>query len=156
MIESFEKFINESQHSQFGAAGLAIVYGTKVLLVHPTNSSWQKRTLGIPKGGLEPGESELAAAIRETYEETGILIKPEQVEPACNSVNIYRKEKLTGILYYHICRINDLSEIGLTSERVPTSQLQLSEVDWAGFIEIEEAYEKIAYSQLIILDRLKS
>jgi 8-oxo-dGTP pyrophosphatase MutT (NUDIX family) len=156
MTKSFEEFINKSQHVKFGAAGIAILYGTKLLLVHPTNASWQKRTIGIPKGSIESGESELEAAIRETFEETGIQIRPEQLEPACHSIDVYRGQSVIGAIHYYICRITELSEIGLESERVPTNQLQLAEIDWAGFIEIAEAYEKIAYSQLIILDRLKS
>lgn len=155
MIESFENFIIERKQSKFGAAGIAIVHGSKLLLVHPTNSSWQKRTLGIPKGSIEAGETEMQAAIRETFEETGIAIRPDQLEPTCHTVDVYRKDTLIGAIHYFICRINSFDEIGLDSERVPKSQLQLEEVDWAGFMEISEAYEKIAYSQLIILDRLK-
>ena len=122
-----------------------------ILLIHPTNSSWQKRTLGIPKGGIDPGESTLDAALRETLEETGIKLRADQLDPSPETVDIYRKEKLVGTLVYYVCRIQDPSEIGLTSSIVPESQLQLEEVDWAGFMEIDEAYEKIANSQLIIL-----
>jgi hypothetical protein len=32
--------------------------------------------------------------------------------------------------------------------------LQKEEVDWAGFINIKEAYGKVSRAQLIILDRL--
>ena len=53
-------------------AGVCIIYDNKILLVHPTNASWQKRTLGIPKGKVEKGEDVLTGAIRELKEETGI------------------------------------------------------------------------------------
>jgi 8-oxo-dGTP pyrophosphatase MutT (NUDIX family) len=155
MIKKFEEF-SETQTESKGSAGIAIILGSKILLVHPTNASWQKRTLGIPKGGINPGEAELAAAIRETYEETGIKISPSQLNTSPEKVDIYnKKQKLVGTLVYYVCRISDLSEIGLESERVPKQQLQLAEVDWAGFIEIEEAYEKITFSQLIVLDRAR-
>lgn len=154
-IKKFEDFSVEGRLTR-DSAGIAIIWGSKILLVHATNANWQKRSLGIPKGGINFGEQTLDAAIRETLEETGISIKAEQLEPSPESVNIYRKEKFIGTLVYYICRIQDLSEIGLSTSVVPKSQLQIEEVDWAGFVEIEEAYEKIIYSQLIILDRIRS
>jgi 8-oxo-dGTP pyrophosphatase MutT (NUDIX family) len=80
MIENFENFIAENKRSKFGAAGIAIIWGTKILLVHPTGGSWQKRTLGIPKGSIEEGETELEAALRETFEETGIQSAPSSMQ----------------------------------------------------------------------------
>lgn len=155
MIDNFENFIVEKKRSQFGAAGVAIIWGTKILLVHPTGASWQKRTIGIPKGSIEAGETELEAALRETFEETGIKLRIDQLEPTIHSVTIYRGQKPVGTIHYAICRIEDPSEIGLSSDRVPKEQLQFEEIDWAGFIEIDEAYEKMVFSQLIILDRVK-
>lgn len=157
MIENFENFIAENKRSKFGAAGIAIIWGTKILLVHPTGGSWQKRTLGIPKGSIEEGETELEAALRETFEETGIQLRVDQLEPTIHSVIVYshKDKKPVGTIFYAICRIEDPAEIGLPGDRVPKTQLQLEEVDWAGFMEISEAYEKMIYSQLIILDRVK-
>jgi predicted NUDIX family NTP pyrophosphohydrolase len=57
------------------SAGLVIVRGSEVLLVHPGGPFWANKDDGawsIPKGLLEPGEDALAAAIRETSEELGI------------------------------------------------------------------------------------
>ena len=154
MIKRFDDF-NQEPKKLKGSAGVAILWNKMILLIHPTNSSWQKRTLGIPKGGIDPGESTLDAALRETLEETGIKLRADQLDPSPETVDIYRKEKLVGTLVYYVCRIQDPSEIGLTGSIVPKSQLQLEEVDWAGFMEIDEAYEKIANSQLIILDRAR-
>jgi len=156
MIENFENFIVEKNRSKFGSAGIALVRGTKILLVHPTGASWQKRTVGIPKGSIKDGETELEAALRETFEETGILLTASQIEPTIHSVTVYSGQKPVGVIHYAICRISDPAEVGLTSDRVPKSQLQLTEIDWAGFVEIEKAYDKMVYSQLIILDRVKS
>lgn len=49
--------------------------GLEVLLVHPGGPFWKNRDAGawsIPKGLPEPGEDLLAAARRETFEETGL------------------------------------------------------------------------------------
>ena len=154
MIKTFSDFLNEKKKNWAGA-GVAIVYDAKILLVHPANGSWVKPIMGIPKGGIEEGEDLLHAALRELKEETGIDLAADRLEPNVETVEIFNKDgKYQHPLHYFVCRINDLSEIGLDSLSVPKSQLQKEEVDWAGFINIKEAYGKVSRAQLIILDRL--
>ena len=154
MIKTFSDFLNEKKKNWAGA-GVAIVYDAKILLVHPANGSWVKPIMGIPKGGIEEGEDLLHAALRELKEETGIDLSADKLEPNVETVEIFNKGgKYQHSLHYFVCRINDLSEIGLDSLSVPKSQLQKEEVDWAGFINIKEAYGKVSRAQLIILDRL--
>lgn len=48
----------------------------EVLIVHPGGPFWAKKDAGswfVPKGEIEPGEDELAAAQREFQEETSIV-----------------------------------------------------------------------------------
>jgi 8-oxo-dGTP pyrophosphatase MutT (NUDIX family) len=143
------------------SAGIAIVlngkypYPNKILLVHPTNASWVKRTYGIPKGMLEKDEEPFDAALRETFEETGIRIRPDQVEKEIHTSAVYYNNIFRYNIFYLICRINDVSEIGLETDRVPNYQLQLDEVDWAGFVDVNEAYSKVPESHRIILDRIR-
>lgn len=47
----------------------------ELLLCHVTG----QRQWDIPKGGAEPGEAPLAAAVRETAEETGITLEPARL-----------------------------------------------------------------------------
>lgn len=161
MIKSFDIFEKERQEPQRpnDTAGIAIVLkaetGPMILLVHPTNSSWQKPTMGIPKGRLEVGESPEDAAFRETFEETGISISRSQVEPGIHTVEVWKDQTFKNNIYYLICQIEDPSEIGLSGTRVPASQLQTDEIDWAGFIDINEAYGKVSQAQRLILDRLR-
>jgi predicted NUDIX family NTP pyrophosphohydrolase len=57
--------------------------GLQVLIVHPGGPLWARRDAGawsIPKGLLEPGEDELAAARREFAEELGTPA-PRNAEP---------------------------------------------------------------------------
>jgi 8-oxo-dGTP pyrophosphatase MutT (NUDIX family) len=136
------------------AAGIALIYDNKILLLHPTNSSWKKSTCGIPKGKLEQDEDPFDGALRELEEETSIRLDPQQVDPNPHRVDFYnKKNEADGFLIYYVCRISDLSEIGLSSERLSKSQLQLEEVDWGKFVSAEEAYPIISRSQMIILDR---
>lgn len=154
MIQTFNEFM-ETNKSGRDTAGIAIVFDGKILLVHPKNGSWVKPIMGIPKGKIEDGENLMAAAIRETKEETGIVIEPAQLELAPQTVDVHDKNgNYRNTIYYYICRISNLAQIGLDSLSVPKSQLQTEEVDWAGFISIKEAYGKIASAQRIILDRV--
>ena len=160
-IKDFSQFINESWEdidmgAKKNAAGVAIVWQDSVLLVHPTNASWKKRTLGIPKGGIEEGEDPLHAAIRELKEETGIDVIPDLLDTEPLVANDYGQNRdLKWQLVYFVMRIEDPSQIGLDGTRVPSAQLQTEEVDWAGFVPISTAYAKINKSQLILLDRLR-
>lgn len=54
---------------RFGTAGVP-----EVLLAHPGGPFWARKDIGawsIPKGNVEPGEDDLAAARREVHEEIG-------------------------------------------------------------------------------------
>jgi len=154
MIKGFSDFLLEGKAFS-DTAGIAIVHDQKILLVHPANGSWARPIMGIPKGKIEAGEDLLEAAIRELAEETGITVKPDQLEPHVQTIEVFNKAgKYQHSLHYFICRISDPSEIGLTGSSVPKAQLQKEEVDWAGFIDLKDAYSKVARAQLIILDRL--
>lgn len=159
MIDTFDNFSKPKKRSD--SAGIAIVYTNPeskkpmILLVHPTGSSWVKATMGIPKGRMEDGESPEEAAFRETFEETGLRIRPDQVELGIQTAEVWSGTKFKNNIHYLICRISELSEIGLSSMRVPKEQLQLEELDWAGFMDIEEAYTHVSAAQRIILDRLR-
>tara|TARA_S200002703_G_scaffold104798_1_gene90924 strand:+ start:286 stop:771 length:486 start_codon:yes stop_codon:yes gene_type:complete len=136
------------------SAGLAIIYDNKVLLAHTTNRGWYG-SYGIPKGGIEDGESKLDAAIRETQEEVGIKVPMKLIDTTEHTFTLTtRKYKYTKIVYYYIVKIDDLSQIGLKDLRIPKKQLQVEEVDWAGFIDYREAMKRVMKSQLPVINNL--
>jgi predicted NUDIX family NTP pyrophosphohydrolase len=157
MIKRFDEFGTQSREPR-AAAGIAIVLRQAeepmILLVHPTNASWVSPRMGIPKGGVENGESLIDAAIRETLEETGIRIHPSQLNPSPETAEVWNDKRYLYSIHYFICNISNTSEIGLDSLKIPKSQLQAEEIDWAGFVTVKEAYSKVARSQHIILDRI--
>ncbi len=126
------------------SAGLIIIYNKKILLVHPTRASW-KKTYSIPKGGIEKNEKRIDAAIRETFEETGIKINISQIEKEGPTFDYKKKDtnKIYKKVYSFIVRISNLNEIGLKEEIAPKEHLQQKEIDWAGFVSLDDLEEKI-------------
>lgn len=123
------------------SAGILIVYNDKILLCHPTNASW-KETFSPPKGLIDENEDLIDGAIRECKEEVGISINRDQIGdrfivPYKKGRNLYKK------VFLYKVKIDSLSEIGLDTEVLDKSKLQLEEVDWAGFVQKSELDEKI-------------
>jgi len=107
----------------------------EVLLVHPTNSGWFG-TLGIPKGWVEKGKDKtyMETAFRETREETGldvfIMSYLGHVEYKRASGKVYKR------VYAYIAMLKDPSLI--TDGIIPKNMLQLEEVDWARFVNVDD------------------
>lgn len=131
--------------------------GIEVLLAHPGGPYWRNKDEGawtIPKGEVAPGEDELAAAVREFQEETGL--KP--VGPFHDLGQIRQK---SGKVVRAWAFAGDCDPSAITSntcelEWPPRSgrRIQCPEVDRAAFFTIEEARRKILPAQSGLLDIL--
>jgi 8-oxo-dGTP pyrophosphatase MutT (NUDIX family) len=142
----------ETQYS----AGLVIIYDNKILLGHTTGRKWYG-SYSIPKGMIESGESAIDAAIRETYEELGISISKNLIDKHEHTFTLTSKKgKYNKVVSYFIVEIDNLSQLRLNDLRVPKSQLQIDEIDWAGFLDYAEAKKRIMPSQLSVLNNLVS
>jgi 8-oxo-dGTP pyrophosphatase MutT (NUDIX family) len=136
------------------SAGLVILYKGKILLGHSTGRKPNKG-YGIPKGGIEEGETKIDAAIRETYEEVGVKVNKRLIETAEYSFEYVNKKHDTyKIIYYFIVNIDKLSQIGLKKEIISKSDLQLEEIDDARFFSYKEAKELTMYTQQSLISLL--
>ena len=135
------------------SAGLAIIYDNKILLAHTTSRGWFG-SYSIPKGGIDKSESNLDAAIRETKEEVGITIPKNLIDKTEHTFTVSTKKYGNKIVYYYVVQISNLSQIGLTDLKVPKKQLQLEEVDWAGFLDYREATKRIMKSQAVLINNM--
>lgn len=144
------------------SAGIVIrLGGSKLLLCRPTNKELRvksdtiEKLWGPPKGGIDSGETALEAAIRETREEIGIKIKKEQVKNSKKPITISYANKNGSVykkVHLFLVDIDSVSQIGLSSEEVPNSFLQLEEIDKAYFMNKKEANDKIFHRFKSLLD----
>jgi predicted NUDIX family NTP pyrophosphohydrolase len=138
-------------------AGIVIIMGDKILMGHPTGSKWYN-SYSIPKGLIDPGETQLQAAMRETLEEVGVNIKKSQIT---SGPHTYKYPKGKKELTFYIVIIDDIKEIGLNNEVINKSFLKpnsegILEIDWAGFITFKEARKRASKPMQKLLDILDS
>lgn len=127
------------------SAGLVIIHQEKILLVRQAVDK-NGRHLSIPKGLIKPGESPLKAAIRETFEETGVSVSPDDINTKPFLMNIETKTFQRRIIYY-IARIERHLDI------IPVDQ---DEIKWAGFLSYAEAERCLQLSQQSVLLHLNA
>jgi predicted NUDIX family NTP pyrophosphohydrolase len=112
--------------------------GLTVLLVHPSGAYNRKAPWGIPKGELDPGENEEAAARRETLEETG-MTAGELVD--LGSIDYTKSRK----------RVHCFAGAAADGDEPRCASW---EIDRAEFLSLETARERIHPDQAPFLDRL--
>jgi predicted NUDIX family NTP pyrophosphohydrolase len=131
----------------------------EVFLVHPGGPFWAAKDEGawsIPKGLIDPGEADFAAAKREFEEETSI----PSSEPFLGLGEI-RQKSGKRILAWAFERRGDAPPVKsnlFSMEWPPRSGLQkdFPEVDKGEFFALPEARRKINQSQAEFLDRLET
>jgi len=138
------------------AAGIVIVFEDKILLGHPTGQKWYK-SYSIPKGLIDKNEDIKDAAIRETFEEVTININKSKLKT--RYVLDYPNNKKR--IFYYIVYINNLTDIGLSKTVINKNKFKpnnegILEVDWAGFIDFEEAKKRILPAQLPLIKHIES
>ena len=127
-------------------AGLLIIHRNRVLLVQQRCDP-DKSRLSIPKGGISDGECPLDAAIRETAEETGVIVDRKYIDTAPRLLNIHNKVFGRRLIYF-IVNLPD-------NDPLPHIEIYDSqEIVWAGMLDAENAFVHIQRSQLPILFHL--
>jgi predicted NUDIX family NTP pyrophosphohydrolase len=129
----------------------------EVLLVHPGGPYWRNKDAGawqIPKGAIEPGEDDAAAARREVEEELGVVLIGDLVPLA-------EIRQAGGKLVQGFAIEQDIDSEAIVSmtfelEWPPRSGLIRSfpEVDRARWFGLEEARAMMLVSQQPLLDAL--
>ena len=80
-----------------GANVILIKNGKILLLLRSDKSHWMPGVYGPPGGHLDQGESPKQAAVRETYEESGLTVQSSDLE-----LLVQRTKHDFGMVYYYI------------------------------------------------------
>lgn len=129
----------------------------EVLLVHLGGPFWMKKDAGawfIPKGEINPGEDQLAAAKREFSEETGMT--PEGEFLSLGQVKHKSGKLVFAWAFQGDCDPSSLRSNTFEIEWPPRSgkTQEFPEIDRAAFFTIEVAREKMHPSEFPFLTRL--
>ena len=130
----------------------------EVLLVHLGGPYWTRKDAGawfVPKGGLEEGEAELAAARREFQEETGM----EPYEPFLELGSVYHKSG-KRVVAWAFRGDGDPARLRSNTfllEWPPKSGRfkEFPEIDRADFFTVAAAAKKMHPSEFALLQRLE-
>jgi predicted NUDIX family NTP pyrophosphohydrolase len=133
--------------------------GPQILLIHPGGPFWRNKDEGawmIPKGMVEPGEEEAAAALREFEEELG-------TRPAGTLQHLCRIRQKGGKWVQAFLLEGDFDPETLVSNMYPvewppkSGRMQsFPEVDRAAWFSLAEARVKILPSQEPIIDAFEA
>jgi predicted NUDIX family NTP pyrophosphohydrolase len=131
--------------------------GTEVFLVHPGGPYWARKDEGawsVPKGLVDAGEDELAAARREFAEETG-FDAPGAPEHALGSFRLPSGKRLQVWAVEGDCHPGDLRSNLFNMDWPPGSGRSGSfpEVDRGAWFDRAVALAKIAPGQRPVLQR---
>jgi predicted NUDIX family NTP pyrophosphohydrolase len=131
----------------------------EVLLVHPGGPFWQHKDIGawqIPKGLVEPGEDDEAAARREVAEELGITVAGP-LKP------LGEIRQAGGKIVIAFAVEHDVDSAAVVSNTTeidwpPRSgrKLTIPEIDAARWFDLGEARRYMPPSQMPLLDRFSA
>jgi 8-oxo-dGTP pyrophosphatase MutT (NUDIX family) len=118
------------------SCGVIVTDGKRLLLGHATGSPrWD-----IPKGVAEPGESFVAAAVRELLEETGLRALETDLRPL--GVHPYRKGKDLALFCWPSPELPDPKQLVCTSH-FPLGRRMVPEFDRFGLFLRDDAVARV-------------
>jgi ADP-ribose pyrophosphatase YjhB (NUDIX family) len=116
-----------------------------ILLVRQKDSGkWS-----APGGAIEPGESPESAAVREVYEETGLIIAIDRLQTAVGGPD-YRTVYANGDQLSYVALIYNASVVG--GEPTPDDE-ETTEIGWFDIEELDELPNE-HFLSLLLRDRI--
>lgn len=133
--------------------------GLEVFLVHPGGPFWKNKDEGvwsIPKGELNEHEESLPAAIREFFEETGVLLSGEFIP--LNPVHLKSGKKVFAWALEKDIDAQNILSNNFEIEWPPKSGKMQSfpEVDRGEWFTVAQAKKKINAMQVAFINELEN
>jgi putative (di)nucleoside polyphosphate hydrolase len=127
-----------------------IVTDTRLLLLgHATRSPrWD-----IPKGLADPGETFVAAAVRELFEETGLHVTPAALRPL--GVHRYLRDKELALFCWMPAAMPSLDVLRCASMFVLPNGASVPEFDRFGLFTWDEAFGKVGRNLARVLAEVR-
>ena len=131
------------------SCGVIVTDGQLLLLGHATASPrWD-----IPKGIAEPGESSVAAAVREVFEETGLQVTESALHDL--GVHAYLRDKDLVLFYWRPATMPALDTLTCTSMFALPSGALVPEFDRFGLFTWDEALGKVGKNLARVLSHVR-
>jgi len=122
------------------SCGVIVTDGERVLLGHASRSPrWD-----IPKGGLEPGETLVEAALRELHEETGLTAPQAELVPL--GTFAYLRNKDLALFRWRIAPLPDPRNLACSAFFELPGGTRLPEFDRFGLFTLDEALTRVGKS----------
>jgi 8-oxo-dGTP pyrophosphatase MutT (NUDIX family) len=132
------------------SCGVIVTDGTRILLGHATRSPrWD-----IPKGLAEPGETLVAAAVRELAEETGVVVAESELRPL--GVHAYLRDKDLALFVWTPATMPDPETLVCGSTFTLRGGSVLPEFDRFGLFDWNEALGKVGKNLARVLSAQRS
>ena len=119
------------------SCGVLVTDGAQLLLGHATRTPrWD-----IPKGLANPGESALAAAVRELREETGLAADPSALVPL--GTHPYLRGKQLVLFAWRVAAMPDPAALHCASMVLRPAQTPYPEMDRFAVLAWDEALQRV-------------
>lgn len=146
LFESFKR-------SKHNLAGVAVIVGNKILLVHPKKFKRYDNKWSIPKGHVESTNS-LISSLKELREETGIRLNMNYNDYLELEYTKSGVDKKLEVYIYRLSK-SDVDRYLDKGWKVKDNLYDRREILKSQFIDIDRAYNKVEPFMLTLLDYIK-
>ena len=107
-----------------GSNAILVEDGKILLLLRGDGANFKPNHWCPPGGHVEPGETPIQGAVRETREETGLIVKPDDLKPL-----LQRSKHSFGMIYHFITDKFSGDEVVLNFEHDEYAWVDMEEID---------------------------
>lgn len=135
--------------SKSTSAGVIITDGINLLICHVTGTvRWD-----LPKGGVDEGETDIEAAVRELREETSLIVEPTQLVPL--GTFSYNKRKNLSLFLYKVDTMPDPQSLYCKSTFISSKGYTRMEMDGYVNAKWSEIHTWVTSDMLAVLLQVK-